>query len=230
MIGAFAFFVMAQKIVGAKYRMALIVSSIVVLIAGYHYFRILGSWEAAYALQGAEYVPSGKPFNDAYRYIDWLLTVPLLLVELVLVMQLGKGKTAPLTIKLVIAATAMILLGYPGEIAGDSGTRTFWGVLSTIPFIYILYVLWEELGSEINSNSPQVAALLRGTRWILLATWGFYPTVYALGSFGLSQGASQVGIQLGYSLADVLAKAGYGLMIFAIAYTKSKEDGSLPTV
>jgi bacteriorhodopsin len=228
MLGAFAFFVMAQKLVGVRYRFALVVSSIVVLIAGYHYFRIMGSWENAYALEGGQYVASGKPFNNAYRYIDWLLTVPLLLVELVLVMRLASGKSGPMIFKLVVAAVAMIGLGYPGEVSSDNGSRIIWGVLSTIPFIYILYVLWNELGREIDKNTIRVANLLRLTRWLILASWGFYPTVYALGSFGLAEGSAQVGIQVGYSLADVIAKAGYGLMIFAIAYTSSQEDGSLP--
>ena len=62
--------------------MSVILSTMVVGIAGYHYFRIFGSWEAAYVLEGGAYVASGTPFNDAYRYMDWLLTVPLLVVEL----------------------------------------------------------------------------------------------------------------------------------------------------
>ncbi|NBV51748.1 xanthorhodopsin, partial [bacterium] len=90
MLGSFAFFVMGRKLVGPKYRLALVVSSLVVLIAGYHYWRIMGSWTAAYALKDGVYKLTGEPFNDAYRYVDWLLTVPLLLTELVLVMKLKK--------------------------------------------------------------------------------------------------------------------------------------------
>lgn len=231
MLGAFAFFVMAQKLVGAKYRASMVVSSLVVLIAGYHYYRIMGSWQEAYTLTNGVYVPSGKPFNDAYRYVDWLLTVPLLLVELVLVLNLAKGQTGSMLTKLIIAAVLMIGLGYPGEISSDLGTRNLWGVLSTIPFLYILYVLWGQLGDATKGATPKVQKLFKDTRYLLIATWGFYPIAYAIGTWGgIDNGDAMVALQVGYSIADVAAKAGYGIMIFAIAYEKSRVDGSLPSL
>lgn len=232
MLGAFAFFVMAQNLVGVKYRSAMIVSSIVVLIAGYHYYRIMGSWHEAYTLgSSGTYIPSGKPFNGAYRYVDWMLTVPLLLVELVLVLNLGKDKTAPMLTKLVLAAMLMIGLGYPGEISDDLASRNIWGVLSTIPFLYILSVLWGQLGAVAKSAAPSVQALFINTRYLLIATWGFYPIAYAIATWaGAANGSGLVALQVGYSIADVLAKAFYGCMIFAIAHEKSRLDGSLPSL
>ena len=50
---------------------------------------------------------SGAPFNDAYRYVDWLLTVPLLLIELILVMKLPKDETVDLSWKLGVAYAVM---------------------------------------------------------------------------------------------------------------------------
>merc|ERR1712196_383081 len=51
----------------------------------------MGTW-------GADGYPSphltGVPFNDAYRYMDWLLTVPLLLIEIVLCMKLSPAETS----------------------------------------------------------------------------------------------------------------------------------------
>jgi bacteriorhodopsin len=231
MFGSFAFFVMSQKLIGPKYRASMIVSSLVVLIAGYHYFRIMGSWEAAYQLVDGSYVASGKPFNDAYRYVDWLLTVPLLLVELILVLNLGKGQTGPMLTKLIIAALLMIGLGYPGEISTDSTTRHIWGTLSSIPFFYILYVLWGQLGSAIGDAPAKIKNLFEQTRWVLLITWAFYPIAYLIGTFGGAEsGGAEVGLQVAYSIADVTAKAFYGCMIFAIAYEKSAHDGSLPSM
>ncbi len=230
MVGSFAFFVMSQKIIGAKYRISMMVSSLVVLIAGYHYYRIMGSWENAFTLVNGAYESSGKPFNDAYRYVDWLLTVPLLLVELVLVLNLSKGSTGPMLRNLVIAAILMIGLGYPGEISTDLATRNIWGVLSTIPFIYILVVLWGQLGAQLTNASESIKVLFTNTRYLLIATWGFYPIAYALGTWGgLQTPGSIVAVQVGYTIADITAKCLYGVMIFAIAYQKSKEDGSLPS-
>lgn len=226
MLAAGLFFILAQRRVAPKYRISLIVSTLVVGIAAYHYFRITNSWVDAFTLNEAgNYVASGEPFNDAYRYVDWLLTVPLLLVELVLVLNLPREKSSPLLAKLVIAAAAMIALGYPGEIATADGTRAFWGFLSTIPFVYIVWVLWKQLGANMEDQPARVRVLFRNIRLLLLGTWGFYPLVYMAPFIGLTGAESQVAIQVGYSIADLLAKAGYGLMIYAIAREKSLADG-----
>jgi bacteriorhodopsin len=224
---AFIFFIVGRSQVGFKYRPALLVSALVVAIACYHYMRIFNSWEDAYSLQNGVYTPTGKPFNDAYRYVDWLLTVPLLLIELVAVMQLRKGESGGLLAKLGFAAFLMILLGYPGEIATDSTTRIVWGLLSSIPFCYILYALWIKLGKAMSSEPTEVQVLVRNIRLLLLGTWGFYPITFMLPLFGVGSSAT-VSVQVGYAIADILAKAGYGIMIYAIARAKSAHDGSLP--
>merc|ERR1711972_712469 len=74
-----------------KYRSAVLISGLVTCIAAYHYFRIFNSWVEAYSYSGTGGNPSltGVPFNDAYRYMDWLLTVPLLLIEILMVMKLS---------------------------------------------------------------------------------------------------------------------------------------------
>lgn len=228
MFAAFIFFTGARTQVGEKYRPALLISSLVVAIACYHYFRIFNSWEEAFTLTNGSYVASGKPFNDAYRYVDWLLTVPLLLVELVAVLNLPKSEREGLFGKLAIAAFLMIALGYPGEISTDMTTRAIWGTLSTIPFLYILSILWGKLGATMSSQPPYVQVLMKNIRLLLVATWGFYPITYMFPMMGISHEASLVGVQVGYAIADVLAKAFYGVMIYWIAYAKSEADGSLP--
>lgn len=229
MLASGLFFILAQHRVSPKYRISLVISTLVVGIAAYHYFRITGSWAAAYEITSAgNYMASGKPFNDAYRYVDWLLTVPLLLVELVLVLNLSRQKSGPLLTKLVIAAVFMIGLGYPGELlSADSmfSERGFWGLLSTIPFVYILYVLFGELGTAMEGQPERVRVLFRNIRYLLIFTWGFYPIVYMAPFAGLTGSTSLVTIQVGYTIADVLAKAGYGVMIYAIAREKSLAEG-----
>ena len=230
MLAALAFFLLAQHRVAPKYRISLIISSLVVGIASYHYFRIFGSWNEAYALAGGMYEFTGTPFNDAYRYVDWLLTVPLLMVELILVLNLKSEVKGPMLTKLAIAAFLMILLGYPGEVmAFDNkvlfGMYGFWGTASSVPFFYILYVLWTELGKKMDEQPPKVQVYFRNMRYLLLLTWGFYPIVYCLPFFGLEASSAIVNIQVGYALADVAAKAGYGVLIYAIAREKSLAEG-----
>ena len=229
MLSSFVFFLAARQQVGVAYRPALLFSALVVGIAGYHYLRIFDSFESAYTLVDGAYAPSGKPFNDAYRYVDWLLTVPLLLVELVAVLHLSKAVGRSMLIKLIIAAVLMIGLGYPGETEYTNMTmRAVWGTLSSIPFVYILYVLWVQLGAQVKNESAEVQRLLRITRVVLLATWGVYPITFLLPILGIGMETSFVAVQSGYAFADVAAKCGYGLLIFFIARAKSEADGSLP--
>jgi len=219
------FFFMSRQSVAAKYRVALTVSGLVVAIACYHYFRILESFTSAYRLEGGMYVASGIPFNDAYRYADWLLTVPLLLVELIAVLNLPKKESGGLLAKLTIAAVAMIALGYPGEVSTDAGTRWLWGWLSTVPFLYILYVLFVQLSGAVERQVDSAKVLIKNARLLIFATWGFYPIAYTIGTLGLGSGAStEVAIQVGYTIADITAKAGLGVFIFNIARAKTAAE------
>lgn len=223
---AFLFFLLARNRVAPQHRMAITLSTLVVGIALYHYVRIFGSWSDAFSFVGGEYVQDGEPFNEGYRYVDWFLTVPLLLAELVVVLKLTKGKTRSLIARLSIAAVAMIALGYPGEIAAaDSTARTVWGVLSTIPFLYILYVLFVELGKSLDRQSGSVKKLVDGLRYIVLATWGVYPIAYMLPSLIDDEANAEVARQVMYSVGDVLAKPLFGLLVLGIALAKSREDG-----
>jgi bacteriorhodopsin len=224
MAAAALFFFSARSEVGEKYRPALLVSALVVSIAAYHYLRIFNAWDSAYMFQDGIYTSTGLPFNDAYRYADWLLTVPLLLIEAVAVLALTPQVSRPLVIKLAAAAIVMIATGYPGEVATNLSTRLIWGTVSTIPFVYILYVLWAELGRAIDRQSPQVKELVRSLRLLLLLSWGVYPIAYLLPAFGIAGATATVGVQVGYTIADVLAKPIFGLVIFAIAKAKTEAD------
>ena len=217
MLAATVFFLVVQGRVLPRYRQALIVSAMVTFIAGYHYIRIFNSFTEAY-------VAVGDGFNEGYRYVDWLLTVPLLLFEAVAVLALAPQIRKSLLLKLIPASALMIILGYPGEIAVDTATKTVWGVLSTLPFIYILYVLFVELSKAAKNQPTQVGKDLNGLRWLLLATWGVYPISYLLPMLGIAGADSFVWRQVGYSLADVLAKCLFGLLIYKIAREKSFAD------
>merc|ERR1712203_1215306 len=107
------FFWLQLANVSKSYRTALTITGIVTFIATYHYIRIFNSWVEAFEVankDGGDYVAklSGAPFNDAYRYVDWLLTVPLLLLELILVMKLPAEQTSSMSWKLGIASAVMV--------------------------------------------------------------------------------------------------------------------------
>jgi bacteriorhodopsin len=221
------FLLVSQKRVAPRYRNALVVSAIVCGIAAYHYIRIFDNFAEAYppgATVDAAHVLSNVQFNEAYRYVDWLLTVPLLLIETVAVMALARSEQRSLLFKLVPASILMIVLGYPGELSGDLVTRGVWGFLSTIPFLYILYVLFVELTRSIDRQPQEVRHTIKMLRISLVGLWGVYPIAYMFPMIGGDFFGGAEGFVLrqgGYSIADILAKAAYGLAIYKIARVKS---------
>jgi bacteriorhodopsin len=222
------FLLFSRNRVAPRYRNALVVSAIVCGIATYHYFRIFQNFQESYPAGDSVTAPhalSNIEFNEAYRYVDWLLTVPLLLVETVAVMALARTAQRSLLYKLVPASALMIILGYPGEIASDTGTRVLWGVLSTLPFLYLLYVLFVELSKSLVRQPVEVQHTIKMLRISLVGLWGVYPIAYLFPIIGGEFFGGANGFVLrqgGYSIADILAKAAYGLAIYKIARVKSR--------
>ena len=221
MAAASVFLWLGRSQVSPAYRTALTISGLVTAIAAYHYFRIFESWTAAYTLKDGVVSVTGYAFNDAYRYVDWLLTVPLLLIELILVMRLSREDTMSKSVRLGSAAALMIVLGYPGEIATDIPTRALWGTLSAIPFIYIVWELFSGLGASINRQPVEAQELVRKARLLTFASWGFYPIVYMAPYAQISGPQAETIIQLGYTLADLIAKCVVGVLVYNIAVRKS---------
>jgi bacteriorhodopsin len=209
-----------------NHRTAITLGTLVMAIADYHYVRIFNSWVAAYARSPihGHYIGTGIPFNEAYRYVDWFLTVPLLLAELVAVLELGSKRTRPLMIKLIVASALMVALGYPGQISPVHSTaRTLWAVASTVFFAYILFVLIVEINRAMAGESKRVRGLMNALRLLLLLSWGFYPIAYLLPS--LVGGADGVVItQVGYSVADLIAKPVFTFLIFRLSMMKAEDE------
>ncbi len=228
MAAATIFLWFGRSQVGPAYKTALTISGLVTAIAAYHYFRIFESWETAYEVRDGVITVTGLAFNDAYRYVDWLLTVPLLLIELVLVMRLSQQETVSKSVKLGFAAALMIVLGYPGEIADDNTTRAIWGTLSTIPFLYIVWELFRGLGASIERQPESVRGLIKQARLLTFASWGFYPIVYMIPYTNIGGAATETYVQVGYTIADIIAKAGVGVLVYLIAVRKSRAEYGEP--
>jgi len=213
-----------------KYKSALIISGLVTFIAAYHYMRIFNSWCEAYEWvnNGDADVLSqtGVPFNDAYRYMDWLLTVPLLLIEIILVMNLSADESQSKATTLGAASAAMIILGYPGELVLDDDQKFvrlfYWGA-AMVPFLYIVQTLLVGLADATGSESdPEIASKIRTAQVWTVVSWCTYPVVYLFPVFGIGGGSAVVAIQIGYSISDIISKCGVGLLICSITMAKSK--------
>jgi len=221
---ATAFFFLNRSQVAPVYRTAITITGIVTLIAFYHYLRIFASWEASFSVLNGQMKPTGVAFNDAYRYVDWLLTVPLLLIELILVMRLSPAETMAKATKLGSLAALMVLLGYPGEISGDSGTRWLWWSLSMIPFLIIVSDLFVGLKASIDSQPASARGLVNVARWVTILSWCFYPAVFVLPMLGITGGNATTAVQVGYTISDIVAKAMFGVLIYMIAARKSESE------
>jgi bacteriorhodopsin len=239
-MGAASIYFFFAPRVSNRYRPAMIVTGLVTTIAMYHYWQIRGSWAASFSLVDGTYAyQEGSPFNDFYRYADWLLTVPLLIVELVAVLALAKSESRRLLGMLVPAVILMIVLGYPGEaqisqmVAGQGASQAaIWGffIASMIPFLFILAVLYTKFSDSISSQPPRVQGLVKLARTLILITWSFYPVAYVIGALGGKTAAGVIGLQVGYTIADITAKAGFGLVIYLIARAKTEADGPAPAL
>lgn len=240
MMASTAFFWLRMFAVPHKYKTALLVTGMVTFIASYHYLRIFQSWVEAYdypaptmLADGSMNVPdpvmSGKPFNDGYRYMDWLVTVPLLLIEIVLVMSLSNKQTVVMATKLGVAAMVMIILGYPGEVAFTPEQVQyrwiFWSA-SMLPFLYIVYVLIFELRKTVKrEQDTKIRRLIQAAQFGTVASWLTYPIVYILPMCGIASSTAVVVVQIGYSISDILAKCGVGFLIYFVTAAKMEKDG-----
>jgi len=231
------------------YKTALSFTGIVTLIACYHYFRIFNSFVDSFKMKNCPdyplaawptgnfncgYTASGVYFNDAYRYMDWLLTVPLLLIEIVLVMKLDDAATFQNSVVLGVASAFMIILGYPGEVSDDHATRWIFWSLAMMPFLVVVYTLVVGLNEAANSEKDEnIKLLCKQACWWTVISWCTYPIVYILPMLmgvtnGEMTGSAVVGIQIGYSFADIISKCGVGLMVYTIGIRKSNRAHATP--
>ena len=216
---------------GPNYRTAMTITGLVTFIALYHYWRMFESWSDAYQVIDGTVELTGVAYNRAYRYVDWLLTVPLLLIELILVMRLSRAETISKSVWLGGAAALMIALGYPGEVSEGAGMgRLVWGALSMIPFLYIVYALFVGLSKSINDQPENVRGLVSTARYVVVGSWLFYPVVYfAPFVIPMDGGTAFATVEVGYTIADITAKAVFGVLIYFIAVRKSEAEGSAAT-
>merc|ERR1712119_49586 len=223
-----------MRIPGVKdcYATALIISGLVTFIAAYHYIRIFNSWVDAYHYGPGQDAPTltGVPFNDAYRYMDWLLTVPLLLIEILLVMKLSEEEYSSKAWTLGLGSAHMIVSGYYGElvVTGDLTPRWLCWFLSMGFFLYIVYELLVGLSAATNSEAdPVIKGKIQTAQIMTVISWCTYPVVYLFPMLGINAATAVVSIQIGYCVSDIISKCGVGLVIYQITYAKSNKEGLL---
>jgi len=216
-----------------QFKSAVLISGLVTFIAAYHYIRIFNSWVEAYHYSVDKVDPAltGVPFNDAYRYMDWLLTVPLLLIEILLVMKLSDADYSAKAWNLGVGSALMIVSGYYGEltVSGDLTPRWICWFVSMVFFLYIVYELLVGLSAATNSEAdPNVKGKIQTAQIVTVISWCTYPIVYLFPMLGINAAQAVVSIQIGYCASDIISKCGVGILIYQITYAKSSKEGLLP--
>ena len=203
MLAATAFFFLERSSVNGKWKTSLTVAGLVTGIAFWHYLYMRGMW-----------METGTS-PTVYRYVDWLLTVPLQVVEFYLILAAVTAVRAGVFFKLLISSLVMLIAGYLGEAGLAPVLPAF--VIGCAAWLYIIYEIFAGETSKINAASGNVASqtAFSAMKWILTVGWVIYPVGYYLGYLG--SGVDANSLNLVYNLADFVNKILFGLVIFVAA-------------
>ena len=219
---AAVFFFLHRGEVLQRYRMSITLLGLASMVSSYSYYRLYTSWTDAFHVVNGALGSSGATFNEGGRFVDWLLTVPLLLVAFLSTMDLGYRQVRLRSIVLAVLAAEMILLAYPGQLATTLEARALWWIVAMLPALILIYQLFVGLAPAIKAEPLAARKLFRAARLLIVSSWTIYPAAALLSIFGFAGSATFTAIQVGYAVADTLAKIAYGVVLFRTASQKSE--------
>jgi sensory rhodopsin len=224
------YFLVERSSLNPEYRSTATVAALVTFVAAVHYFFMKD------AVGTSGLVSEIEAFPTEIRYIDWLITTPLLLVKFPLLLSL-KGRIGNLLlVKLLSADVIMIVSGYIGETsintAGGFTQLGLWSfVIGTVAWIYIIYLLYTTVTEAAQKRPAPIKKALLNMRLFILVGWAIYPIGYAVTL--LSSGIEvQLVRELIYNVADLTNKVGFGLVAFfavkAMSNLSNKQNTNTP--
>ena len=212
MLASTVFFFVQMTRVEGKWKDSLLVSALITGIAAAHYFYMRSFW--------AENQTSPTEF----RYIDWILTVPLMCVEFYLILK-PYGAKQSLMWRMIFWSLWMLVTGYLGETVFRSQSA-IWGAISTIGYAFIAYDVWFG-GARKLANSSADANLQTAMRilgWFIFVGWAIYPIGYMAIEGGLLSGVLPIqAMDLIYNIGDAVNKIGFGLVIYSLAISSNQK-------
>ena len=201
MLASTVFFLAERDNVRGKWKTSLTVAALVTGVAFWHYMYMRGVW-----------IYSGES-PTVYRYVDWLITVPLQIVEFYLILAAVTSVSAGLFWKLLVGSLVMLIGGYMGETAMIDRTIGF--VIGMVGWAWVIYLIFFGEAANVNASSGNAASQMafKTIRMIVLVGWAIYPIGY------LMNNAADLNIV--YNLADLVNKTAFGLAIWAAAVSDS---------
>ena len=205
MLAATAFFFMEAGNVASGWRTSVIVAGLITGIAFIHYMYMRDVW-----------VSTGDS-PTVYRYIDWLITVPLQMVEFYLILAAVGKANSGMFWRLLIGSTVMLVGGYLGEAGYINSTLGF--IIGMAGWVYILYEIFsgESGKAAAKSGNKALVTAFGALRMIVTVGWAIYPLGYIFGY--LTGGVDSETLNVVYNLADFINKIAFGLVIWAAAST-----------
>ena len=211
LIAATAFFFLETQRVEGKWKTSLTVSGLVTLVAATHYFYMRDVW-----------IETGST-PTVYRYIDWLITVPLLMVEFYLILAAITKVPAGVFWRLMIGTLVMLIGGYLGE-AGYMGVWPGF-LIGMAGWAYILYEIFAGEAGKISADSapPAVQSAFKLMRNIVTVGWAIYPVGYFVGYLAGNREPAESANMLNvvYNLADVVNKIAFGVIVWTVATSQT---------
>ncbi|MBQ78080.1 MAG: biphenyl 2,3-dioxygenase [Cellvibrionales bacterium] len=211
MTAATFFFFMERDRAEGKWKTSLSVAALVTGIAAIHYFYMRGVW-----------VSTGDS-PTVYRYVDWLLTVPLQIVEFYLILAAITVVRAALFWKLLVASIVMLVFGYFGEVGAMSVWPAF--AIGMAGWLYIIYEIFVGEASQVNAASGSEASqtAFNALRLIVTVGWAIYPIGYIL---GVGDSGSAEMLNIVYNLADFVNKIAFGVVIWVAATSDNSSSAA----
>lgn len=236
MAAALLFFILTKSSCLPKYRMSSIISVVVMTSALLLLYTQKVSWSSAYAFTGNGYTlkDGADLFTNGYRYLNWLIDVPMLLIQILFVAEITGSDRAKYMTRFSVAGCLMIVLGYigqfyePGRLNENIFLWGFWGIVSTIFFIYVLYLITQVINEGKEKMEGTSRRIFGAILPLFYVSWWLYPIAYAapiLMNAGVSYEFTIVSQQVIYTIADIASKIVYGVMLTVTASMLSEKLG-----
>ena len=209
MLASTVFFFVERGDVKGKWKTSMTVAGLVTGIAFWHYLYMREAHLAG-------------DVTTVFRYMDWLVTVPLQIIEFYLILAAVTVVPVLLFWKLLGAALVMLIFGFLGEVQLIDATLGF--VVGMAGWIYIIYEVFAGEASKLSlaSDSKGGQFAFNSLRLILTVGWAIYPIGYFLGYLG---GGADLGtVNIIYNIADLVNKTAFGLAIWAGATMDSQTE------
>ena len=211
MVASTFFFFAEANNVGKHWGTSVRVAGLITLIAAVHYYYMRDVW-----------VSTGET-PTVLRYIDWLLTVPLQMIEFYLILAAVGAATAGMFWRLLVGTLVMLIAGFMGEAGYINATVGF--VVGMAGWIYIIYEIFKGEASQLNENSGNAASqqAFKTIRAIVTFGWAIYPLGYYMAYLGAGAGDIDMKtLNIVYNLADLVNKVAFGLAIWVPATSDSE--------